>query len=92
MTTPPPPPPPPPANSPIDEDTLKRALTAFKKRYKLTKLDQESKLGGKRALTGGKDANLAGIIPPREFPPAVWSELARQGRIRDTGGGFFGPT
>ena len=32
---------------------------------------------------------LAGIIPPREWPDSVWRELARQGRIRDIGRGFY---
>lgn len=72
------------------EQQLKQALTAFKKRYKLTKLDEESKLGGGRPTTGGKKSGLSGIIPPREFPRDVWDELARQGKIKDQGGGFFG--
>lgn len=75
---------------PIPEETLKAALTAFKKRYKLTRLDDESKLGGGRPITGGKKSAIMGIVPPREFPMAVWNELARQGKIKDTGGGFFG--
>lgn len=70
------------------DETLKRALTAFKKRYKATKLDHESKLGGMRPTTG-KPAPLAGIVPPREFPAAVWQELARQGKIKDAGDGFY---
>lgn len=72
------------------EHLLKTALTAFKKRYKLTKLDQESKLGGGRPTTTGKASNMAGIIPPREFARDVWEELAKQGKIKDLGGGFYG--
>ncbi len=72
------------------DQILKSAFNAFKKRYKLTKLDQESKISGKRALTGGRDSGLAGIVPPREFPVDVWQELAKQGRIKDLGGGFYG--
>jgi len=70
------------------EEELKRAFTAFKKRFKLTKLDRESKLGGMRPTTG-KPPPLTGIIPPREFPMSVWQELAKQGRIKDAGGGFY---
>lgn len=73
----------------IPEATLKAAFTAFKKRYKLTRLDDESRLGGGRPITGGKKSAIMGIVPPREFPMAVWQELARQGRIKDAGGGFF---
>lgn len=69
---------------------LKAAMTAFKKRYKLTVLNDESKLGGGRPVTGGKKSAISGIVPPREFPMDVWQELARQGRIKDVGGGFFG--
>jgi hypothetical protein len=74
----------------ISEDQLKRALGAFKKRLKLTKLDQESKLGGGRPMTSGKKSDIMGIIPPRDFPPSVWRELAQQGKLKDMGGGFYG--
>lgn len=76
------------AGGPSEED-LKRALTAFKKRLKLTRLDQESRLGGHRPTSAGKKSDIAAIVPPREFPPAVWQELARQGKIKDMGGGFY---
>ena len=76
--------------APIPEDTLKRAMGAFKKRIKLTRLDQESKLGGGRPTTSGKKSDVMGIQPPREFPREVWAELARQGKIKDMGGGFYG--
>lgn len=78
------------ATGPTRVQVLKHAFVAFKKRYKLTVLDQESKLGGHRAMTGGKSSNIAGIVPPREFPADVWAELAKQGRIKDCGGGFYG--
>ncbi|MCC6428986.1 MAG: hypothetical protein IT435_19470 [Phycisphaerales bacterium] len=78
-----------PASSSIPEDELKRALGAFRKRLKLTKLDQESKLGGGRPMTSGKKSDIMAIMPPNQFPRAVWDELARQGRLKDAGGGFF---
>ena len=80
--------PPPPA---FDEIKLKAALTAFKKRLKLTKLDEESKLGGGRPTTTGKQAAITGIVPPREFPNEIWEELARRGQIKHAGRGFYGP-
>ncbi len=73
----------------IDPERLKAAFTAFKKRIKLTRLDDESRLGGGRPTTTGRKSAIAGIVPPREFPPEVWAELARQGRIKDVGGGFY---
>lgn len=75
---------------PAREIQLKSAMTAFKKRYKLTKLDDESRLGGGRPTTGGKKSEIAGIVPPREFPADVWEELAKQGKIKNLGGGFYG--
>jgi hypothetical protein len=73
----------------VSEETLKQAYTAFKKRWKVTRLDQESKLGGHRPTTSGKSSNIAGIVPPNQFGPEVWQELARQGRIKSQGGGFY---
>jgi len=73
----------------IDEGQLKHAMHLFKKRLKLTKLDQESKLGAGRPMTSGKKSDVMGIIPPREIAPAVWHELARQGKLKDMGGGFY---
>lgn len=71
------------------EVLLKTALNAFKKRYKLTKLDQESKLGASRPMTSGKKSEGIGINPPSQFSRDVWQELAKQGKIKDMGGGFY---
>ena len=73
----------------IDEGQLKHAMHLFKKRLKLTKLDQESSLGAGRPMTSGKKSDVMGIIPPREVSPAVWQELVRQGKLKDMGGGFL---
>ncbi|MAG58208.1 MAG: hypothetical protein CMJ83_18125 [Planctomycetes bacterium] len=76
---------------PLDKATLKSAMKAFRKRMKLTRLDDESGLGG-RALTGGGSSGIAGIRPPDKFPMEVWEELARQGRLESQGSGLFGLT
>ncbi|HLO41550.1 MAG TPA: hypothetical protein VK176_11050 [Phycisphaerales bacterium] len=73
----------------IPDDELKRAFSAFKKRLKLTKLDQESSLGAGRPMTSGKKSDVMGIIPPNQFPRPVWEELARRGQLKNMGGGFF---
>ncbi len=78
-----------PPPSGIPEEDLKRALGAFKKRIKLMKLDQESHLGAGRPMTSGKKSDIMGIQPPNQFPRPVWDELARQGKLKDMGGGFF---
>jgi hypothetical protein len=77
-----------PAPAVISPETLKSAMKAFKRRLKLTRLDEESQLT-RRALTSGQSSAVAAIIPPHEFPKAVWEELARQGKLKYTGGGFY---
>lgn len=69
------------------EDVLKMALKAFRKRLKLTRLDEDSKLG-RSPLTGGKHAIVA-IQPPNQFPPRVWQELVRQGKLKPAGSGMY---
>jgi hypothetical protein len=78
----------PPADPPPPE-VLKSALKAFRKRLKLTRLDEESKLGASRPMTGGKKSAIVGIIPPNQYPREVWDELARQGKLKYTGKGFY---
>ena len=72
----------------IDEPTLKAALRAFKKRLKLTKLDDESRLTV-RPLTGGGASEIQSILPPDEFGREVWDELVRQGRLKHSGRRFY---
>ena len=73
----------------IDEQQLRHAMHAFKKRLKLTRLDQESSLGAGRPMTSGKKSDVTGIVAPREIPAAVWQELVRQKKLKDLGGGFY---
>jgi hypothetical protein len=77
------------AAPPPTPEQLKSALKAFRKRLKLTRLDDESRLNSRNPMSAGKKSEIAAILPPREFPPAVWQELARQGKLKDTGGGFY---
>jgi hypothetical protein len=67
---------------------LKKAYKAFKKRLKLTRLDDESRLGG-GPLSGGRGSGIVAITPPREYPQAVWDELVRQGKLRRAGQGTY---
>jgi len=67
---------------------LKSALKAFKKRLKLTRLDAESSLGG-GPLSSGRNSAITAIMPPNQFPQAVWDELVRQGKLKRAGGGTF---
>ena len=63
---------------------LKKALKAFKKRLKLTRLDEESSLAGGPFSKGG-DSGIIAIQPPREYPRAVWEKLVEQGKLRRSG-------
>ena len=55
---------------------------------KLARLDDESRLGHGAMTTGGKSGIVA-IVPPAQFPRAIWDELARQGKIRRAGEGLY---
>lgn len=67
---------------------LKNAMKAFKKRLKLTRLDDESRLGH-GATTPGSRSGIVAIVPPNQFPQAVWDELTNQGKIRRAGQGMY---
>lgn len=72
----------------LDKENLKRAMKAFRKRLKLQRLDDESRLGG-RYTSGGRTSQIHAIQPPSQYPIEVWKELAGQGKLVDTGGGFY---
>lgn len=72
----------------VSEEEMSKALRAFRKRLKLTRLDDESQLRGRR-LTAGKQSAINEIIPPHEFPGEVWEALASAGRLKKTGNGFY---
>ncbi len=67
---------------------MREALKAFRKRLKLTRLDDESRLGN-RQMTGGLKSEVDAIIPPSEYTPAVWKSLVRAGVLTDMGQGFY---
>ena len=67
---------------------LKQALKAFKKRLKLTQLDEDSRLG-RNPLTGGQRSAIVAMTPPNQFPQAVWDELVRQGKLKKAGHGMY---
>ena len=75
------------ASGGITPAVLKSAMKAFKKRLKLTALDDDSQLG-RGPLSGGHTGVVA-IRPPSQFPREVWEELCRQGKLRDSGHGIY---
>jgi hypothetical protein len=81
-------PPPQPAPAELDPAQLRSAMKAFKKRLKMSRLDDESRLG-RGPLSGGGRSGIVSIEPPAQFPRAVWDELARQGKLRRAGQGMY---
>ena len=71
-----------------DREVLKRAMKAFRKSLKITRLDAESSIGG-GPMSSGRESNIVGITPPPRYPREVWDELVRQGRLRDGKRGIY---
>jgi hypothetical protein len=78
----------PPAPGGPTPEELKAAFKAFKKRLKLTRLDEESRLS-KSPLSKGASGIVA-VSPPNQYPQAVWDELVRQGKLKKMDGGTYG--
>lgn len=76
------------ADGTLTAETIKRAMKAFRKRLKLTRLDDESRLGHD-AMTRGTRSQVVGIKPPEQYPGEVWEELARKGRLKSLGHGLY---
>ena len=67
---------------------LKAALKAFKKRLKLTCLDDQSRIGV-GPMSSGRASGIVAITPPDQYPTAVWEELVRQGKLRRSSSGMY---
>ena len=67
---------------------IKAALKAFKKRLKLTRLEDESKIAG-GPMSSGRGSAIVAIMPPNQFPQAIWDELVRQGKLKKAGHGTY---
>jgi hypothetical protein len=74
--------------TPPSKEELKLALKAFRKRLKLNRLDDESRMGHGPMSKGGKSGVIA-IRPPDQYPDAIWQELERQGKLKRSGGGLY---
>lgn len=76
------------AHQPPSKEQLRLALKAFRKRLKLTRLDDESRIGH-GPMSGGGKSGVVAIRPPDQFPKEVWQELATQGKLKHMGGGLY---
>ena len=67
---------------------FKAAMKAFKKRLKLMCLDDQSRIGV-GPMSSGRQSSIVGITPPDQYPKALWDELVRQGKLKNSGGGLY---
>jgi len=74
--------------TPPSKEDLKHAMKAFRKRLKLTLLDEESSIAG-GPMSSGKRSEIVAITPPNQFSQAVWDELVKQGRLKYMGHGTY---
>jgi len=70
------------------KEQLKAAMKAFKRRLKLTRLEEESQLT-RRPVTSGRGSEIVAITPPYQFSQAVWDELVKLGKLKHTGDGMY---
>lgn len=71
-----------------DRDVLKRALKAYRKRLKVTRLDAESSLSG-GAMSAGRESSILGVTPPVRYPTEVWDQLVRHKKLLPCGRGMY---
>ena len=71
------------------EDDLAAAMKAFRKRLKLTRLDDESKINSRNPLSKGQPSKIDEIMPTFDWPREVWETLVKRGKLRATGRGFY---
>ncbi|HLQ36863.1 MAG TPA: hypothetical protein VK348_03615 [Planctomycetota bacterium] len=76
------------ADGSLTKETFTRAMKAFKKRLKLARLDDESKLG-REPMTKGGSSGISGILPPEQYPQEVWDGLVQRGRLRAVSHGLY---
>lgn len=70
------------------EQELKSALKAFRKRLKIMRLDDESRLGV-GPVKSGASAKIVSIQPPSGFGREIWEELADLGFLKRDTSGFY---
>lgn len=75
------------SESPTPEE-LRKALKAFKKRLKLSRLDDESGLGH-GPMSSGRSSGIVAVMAPNQYPKAIWDKLVEQGRLEYAGQGLY---
>ncbi len=72
----------------VTDEELRHAMKMFRKRLRLSRLSDESRLSG-RYTSKGETSKIDAIIPPTEIPTAVWAALVEKGGLEYTGEGFY---
>jgi hypothetical protein len=72
------------------KETLQRAMKALRKRLKLARLDDESRLG-RNPMTKGGHSGIFAVHGPEQYPPEVWRELVARGKLKEVASGLFQP-
>lgn len=70
-----------------DKEELKRAFKAFKKRLKLYQQDTGS--SAPASHPSRDKPTITAIKPPDQYPPEIWEELVKQGRLKNAGRGMY---
>ena len=73
---------------PHTQEELHKALRAFRKRLKMLRLDDDSKLGH-GPFSQGQREKVVSMQPPGGFGREIWEELADQGYLKRDGIGFY---
>jgi len=74
--------------TPFSKDDLKGAFKAFKKKLKLTRLDDESRLNY-QPTSSGQSYQIVAISPPSQYPREIWDELVKQGKLKAAKQGMY---
>jgi len=77
-----------PTPEPPSKEELRLAMKAFRKRIKLMRLDDESRMGY-GPTSSGRRSVVHAITPPNQFSSAVWKELAKQGKLKHDSGNLY---
>lgn len=72
----------------LTKETVKRAMKAFRRRLKLTREEDENRLGHD-AMSSGRKSAIVGIKPPEQYPQEVWDTLVELGRLRRLQSGVY---
>lgn len=76
------------ASREVSAEEMRHAMKVFRKRLKLARLSDESRLSG-RYTSKGRSSGIDAILAPTEIPTSVWAALVEKGELEYTGEGFY---